>query len=247
VTLVTGVRFDAGPLALLGSGEFLSGAEALDRSLLAGRPPRVVHLATAAAPDGHERLEYWHELGRRHFERIGAEMVPLPVRNRVDAESGNLAAKVMGAGLIYLSGGNPGYLADTLRGTAVLAAILEAWRAGAAVAGCSAGAMALTTTADDVTGRRVRPGLAVLRRLALICHFGRTEECWPGTQARRLADLQPGQVLVGLEDETAIVGGPDRWQVHGRGRAWRLVAGSWVPSPAGSVFATRTRSMVLGS
>ena len=46
------VRSTAGPLALVGSGEYLPVLEPLERALLEGRPPRYVQLATAAAPEG---------------------------------------------------------------------------------------------------------------------------------------------------------------------------------------------------
>ena len=39
---------------------------------------------------------------------MGVEPVPLEVLDREDAERPELAAKVAGAGLVYLSGGNPG-------------------------------------------------------------------------------------------------------------------------------------------
>ena len=70
--------------------------------------------------------------------------VVVPVVDRISADDPELAGLVAGAGLVYLSGGNPPFLASTLRGTRVWAAIEDAWRAGAALAGCSAGAMALT-------------------------------------------------------------------------------------------------------
>lgn len=135
--------------------------------------------------------------------RLGERGHPAPAltENRRQLESGERQALARyRAGLVYLSGGNPGYLADTLRGSAVLKAMMDAWAAGAALAGCSAGAMALTAIAEDVTARRVRPGLGLLPHLSLICHFGRPEECWPGTRRRREQALLPGQVLVGLEE-----------------------------------------------
>jgi hypothetical protein len=142
----------AGPIALVGSGEFLPAMEAVDAALLAGRPARAVFLPTAAGEEGPDRVAYWLRLGTDHYRRLGAEPVPLAVLDRRDADDEKLAAQVEGAGLIYLSGGNPGYLADTLRGTAVLDAILGAWRDGAALAGCSAGAWP-TTPARALPGR----------------------------------------------------------------------------------------------
>ena len=109
----------------------------VDRSLLVGQPGRAVFLPTAAAEEGEDTVRYWLELGGRHFERLGVEPVPLPVLTREDASRAELAELVAGAGLVYLSGGNPGYLAATLRGTLVWEAILAAWRGGAALAGCS--------------------------------------------------------------------------------------------------------------
>src|ERR1035441_6637085 len=132
----------AGPVALVGSGEFLEQMVPVDAELLEGRPPRAVFLPTAAAEEGPQRVNYWTDLGPSHYSARGVEPVPLMVLDREDAERPELAAKVAGAGLVYLSGGNPGYLAHTLAGTAVWEAILEAWRSGAAIAGCSAGARA---------------------------------------------------------------------------------------------------------
>src|SRR5947209_5011376 len=124
-----------GPVALVGSGEYLPVMEAVERHLLEGRPPRFVQLATAAAPEGPASLAHWHELGRRSAERLGVQQVVLPVVDRISADDPELAGLVRGAGLIYLSGGKPPFLADTLRGTAVWAAIVEEWEAGAALAG----------------------------------------------------------------------------------------------------------------
>jgi cyanophycinase len=198
--------------------------EEVDGQLLVGRPAKAVFLPTAAAQEGADRLDYWVRLGTAHFERLGAKPVPLLVRDRRDADDLDLADHVAGAGVVYLSGGNPGYLADTLRGTAVLQAILDAWRAGAALAGCSAGASALTAWADDVLNGAVRPGLRVVPKVAVLSHFDRIEEWWPGLVDRWLRFLEPGQVLLGIDEETALVGGPDLWRVHGRGRAWFIDA-----------------------
>src|SRR3712207_5240541 len=124
-----------GPIALVGSGEFLPVMEGTDAALLAGRAPRAVFLPTASAPEAKDRVDYWLGLGSAHYGRLGVEPIPLAVLDRRDADDPANAAVVGGAGLVYLSGGNPGYLADTLRETAVLSAILSAWQAGAALAG----------------------------------------------------------------------------------------------------------------
>jgi cyanophycinase len=153
----SGAARPAGPVALAGSGEFLPVMAPVDRALLQGRPPRAAFLPTAAALEGDERVAYWLDLGREHYLGMGIEPVPVDVRTRHDAEDPALAALVDGVGLVYLSGGDPHHLCATLAGTKVWAAVADAWRGGAALAGCSAGAMALTAGAPELPGRLVGP------------------------------------------------------------------------------------------
>jgi len=164
-------------LALVGSGEFLPVMAPVDAAMLQGRAPRAVFLPTAAALDGADRVQYWIDLGTRHYESLGVEAVPVRVLDRSHADDPGLASLVEGAGLVYLSGGNPGYLAATLRGTRVWAAILAAVGAGAALGGCSAGAMAMGAIAPDTARRELHgdramgPGLGVVPHVAVIPHF----------------------------------------------------------------------------
>lgn len=216
----------AGPVALVGSGEFLEVMVDVDAELLAGRSQRAVFLPTAAAEEGTERVRYWIDLGTAHYAAMGVEPVPLEVLDREDAQRPDLAAQIAGAGLVYLSGGNPGYLAHTLAGTAVWDAILEAWRSGAALAGCSAGACALSRIADDFAhpGRYPGDGLAVVPQLVVLPHFDRIERWVPGLVDGMLARTPPDAVLVGIDEETALVTSSGSFIVRGEQSAWLLDA-----------------------
>lgn len=227
-----------GPIALVGSGEFLPTMEAIDAALLAGRPARAVFLPTAAGLEGPERIDYWVGLGEEHYRRLGAEPVPLRVINRAGAEDPASAAMVDGAGLVYLSGGNPAYLADTLRGTVVLEAIRAAWQAGAALAGCSAGACALTAVAINPESGGIRPGLSLVPDLVVLPHFDQIERWSPGIVERRLAELRPGQTLVGIDEETALVSTDAGWRVEGARQVWIIdSAGTRTALAAGATLA----------
>ena len=210
-----------GPLALVGSGEYLEVMAGVEAALIEGRPPRYVQLATAAAPEGAERLAYWHELGRTQAHRLGVEPVIIPVNVRTDADNPEFADAVRGAGLIYLSGGDPGYLADTLRDTAVWRAIVDTWREGAALAGCSAGAMAMTSWIPSLRHPRRghTPGLNLLPHLRVIPHFDYFHRAIPHVLDHFLVP-RDGETLVGIDEETAIVGGPAEWRVSGEQGAW---------------------------
>ena len=215
-----------GPIALVGSGEYLPVMQSVEAGLIAGRAPRYVQLATAAVPDGPQVVDRWHRLGAEQAQRLGVEVVQLSISDRSDANSLTIAEQVVGAGLIYLSGGHPAFLADTLRDTKVWSAIVEAWRDGAALAGCSAGAMALTDWVPSLRHPRegATPGLSLLRHLRVIPHFDAFAARIPDLITRFLLPHDEDFTLIGIDEETALVGGPWDWEVQGRQSVWRLDA-----------------------
>ena len=211
----------------------------VEAHLLAGRPARYVQLATAAHPDGPDRVAYWHDLGRRQAERLGVEQIVVPVGTREEAMDPANADLVRGAGLIYLSGGDPHYLANTLRDTPLAAAIVAEWRAGASLARCSAGAMAMTSWIPSLRHPRqgATEGLGWLPHLRVIPHFDYFERFVPDAVTRFLAGPS-GTTLLGIDEETAIIGDGHDWTVWGRQRAWVITGDSRSPREAGVSFAT---------
>ncbi|MEP6696317.1 MAG: Type 1 glutamine amidotransferase-like domain-containing protein [Pseudonocardiales bacterium] len=227
-----------GPVALVGSGEYLPVMAEVEGGLLAGRPPVYVQIPTAAAPEGAASLARWVALGREQARRLGVTAVPLVVETRADADRPDIAEQVRGAGLIYLSGGSPPYLADALRGTLLCREIDAAWRGGAALAGCSAGAIVLTDWVPDIRepstpGRR---GLGAVPHLRVIPHFDRLTEWLPDLPERYLLDLPSGTSVVGIDEETALVGGPQEWQVQGRRSVWVITGEGREEHRVGSVL-----------
>ena len=226
------------PVALVGSGEYLPVMTEIERDLIAGRPLRYVQLATAAAPEGDESLARWHRLGREQAERLGAEQVVVDVRTREDAESKQWADAITGAGLIYLSGGNPAFLAETLRGTAVWHAIVAEHEQGAALAGCSAGAMALSDWAPrmrDLVHPNQPTGLRLVQQVRVIPHFDKMLGWMPDMLRNALLHKPEGTTLIGIDEDTALVSqGHGDWEVQGRQSVWVLGPGSRVEHKAGT-------------
>lgn len=207
-----------GRIALVGSGEYLPDMDAIESWLFEARPGRYVQLATAAAPEGDERLSYWHQLGKAAADRLGVEQVVVDVRRRDDAYETAWVKAISGAGAIYLSGGNPAYLAETLGDTPVWRAILAAWNAGASIAGCSAGAMALSGYAVDLRHWHVRTDLQIIHGARVLPHFDRYSRWIPDFAARALAGAEGA--VIGIDECTALLG-EER-------------DGSWVFRPSGS-------------
>ncbi len=225
-----------GPVALVGSGEYLPVMTEVEGALIAGRPPRFVQLATAAAPEGPASLGRWHALGRASAERLGVEQVVVPVVDRVSADDPGIAGLVAEAGMVYLSGGNPSFLTETLRGTAVWAAIEAAWRAGAALAGCSAGAMALGARVLGLRAPWHEPlhGLGVVPGVEVVPHFDRFAGRLPDALLRGMAGPPRGTTVVGIDEDTALVHEAGTWTVRGRQSVWLLTDDGRVEHPSGS-------------
>ena len=218
-----------GPVALVGAGEFLPSMSALDASLLAstGRShPRVAVVPTASYPDGEAVFQRWAAMGVAHFASLGADVEPVLVRDRAGADDGASAQAVGEADLVYLSGGKPAYLVEALAGSAVGAALVAAHERGAALVGCSAGAMALAGWSFDFRMRRLPfplrwgSGLGFAPGLSVVPHY----DAWPEPFCALIAFQAPrGSVVLGIDEDTAVVGRDGGWQVHGAGRTtvWR--------------------------
>jgi cyanophycinase len=202
-------EFDAGLLAATGSSR-----------------PRVVILPTASAPDGEEVFQRWAAMGIAHFAELGAEVEPVLVRDRFEADDAAAAQAVGEADLIYLSGGRPAHLIESLDGTLMGQAISDAHWRGAVIAGCSAGAMVLAGHAFDFRFGvvpwllRWRSGLGFVPGTSVMPHY----DAWPEPVCALIAFQAPrGSVVVGIDENTAAVGRDGSWQVHGQSRVtvWR--------------------------
>ena len=202
-----------GTIALVGSGEFLPGADLLDQYLLAKLegPARVAILPTASAPDGSGVPERWAKMGINHFQRLGASPEAVLLLTREDAGSPEMAGRIASANFVYLSGGKPGYLIQTLQNTACWRAIQQVFDKGGVVAGCSAGAMALAGSLPGFL--RSQPALGLAPGIAVIPHFDEI----PGWLSGLGRFATRGVTVVGVEGSTGLVGAGQSWRVAGPG------------------------------
>jgi cyanophycinase len=198
-----------GPLVLAGSGEFTPAMTAVDQETLRhtpGAPPRVAILPTASGlEDGTP--DTWIRRGVEHFGALGCEAYGVRALDRAAMDDPAHVAALASADFIYLSGGNPGYLVETLRDSAAWNAIRQVWERGGALAGCSAGAMAfgqltLVRRAPDWLPSAWEPALGLLGAAGVIPHYDRIG---PERAAPRVAAAPPGLIVLGIDEETAIV------------------------------------------
>ena len=157
-----------------------------------------------------------------------------PLIDRVSAQDGGVAASLEQAQLIYLLGGFPGYLAQTLADSKAWQAIQIALSRGAVLAGSSAGAMVLCAQFFDPRANQVVPGLGAIPAGCVIPHHNSVGQLW----APRLQKELPGTPLIGIDEETGMVSDAagERWQVLGGGRVTLYLEGRQFTFTDGMTF-----------
>jgi cyanophycinase len=221
-----------GPVALVGSGEYLPQMEDVDRELLShvgGESARVVVLPTAAGLEQPSSPKRWADMGVRHFTGLGARVQVVNILGREDAFDPQWLPLLQGADLIYFSGGSPRHVVDSMAGSPAWDVIQARHAAGAVLAGCSAGAMAfgrVTLQPRALWGSNATPrtdiwypALGLLPGIVTLPHFDR----WVGRMGeatlKQLAASLPNDVaLIGVDEDTALVSfdGYATWRVMGR-------------------------------
>ena len=215
-----------GSLALVGSGEYLPQMKEFEQSLINdglanNKKPIYIQIPTAAARESENRINYWRSLGEVAAKSLGVTQSFLPILTRDDANNLQLLKNVDDAALIYLSGGDPHYLAETLRDTLLWDLILKNWQSGGSLAGCSAGAMAFSGYVPHFRLSRAKPTQAfgLLKEVRVIPHFDKFFKWIPDSAAKHLLDLPGDSTLIGIDEDTAVVRRANQdWQVWGKGK-----------------------------
>ena len=231
------LRSAPGPIALVGSGEYLAVMNEPDAYLLerlgGAGSARVVLLPTASGLEDHGPA-YWNGLGKHHFHTLGVrEVRATSIIDRASAADPAQLALLEDADFYYFSGGDPQHVIETLRNSPAWEIIKTAHEQGAILAGSSAGAMALSGYTISV--RQVLAGgkptwvesLGLLPRLVVFPHFDRMANFVDQALFQALLSTLPSDVVaVGIDEDTALVrieaptsSGPlaeARWQVMGR-------------------------------
>ncbi len=202
-----------GWLALHGGGEFQRGSEIGDRRLIVatgGADARVVVVPTAAA---HEYPDMAARHGISWFKQLGAQA---EAAMAIDARSANdpqVVAKIESATLIYLPGGDPVVLVQTLRGSEVWNAMTKAHERGVAIGGASAGAMALGARMWNPHTGDLIDGLGLIP-IVTLPHF----QAASLDRARALRQqLDRATRLFGIAERTAAIWDRSKWNVWGPG------------------------------
>jgi len=216
-----------GTLALIGGGEWTGAGPSLLAALVARAFPDAPGASPHGDPGAHEvvllptaaAFEHPERVGQRAsavFEGLGVRVRSLPVLHRAEAEDPAHVEAVRQARFVYVADGSPLHLRSVLKGSALLEAMLDAYRRGALVAASGAGATVLCDPMVDPRGGAYTVGLGFVEGLATFPYHGTAAD----HLRERSIDLLPaGARLAGIDEATALVREPHgRWLVLGAGR-----------------------------
>lgn len=213
-----------GLITLVGSGEYLSVMDDVDRYLLeslnlSGRKPRVVCLPTAAGREGDASVNRWSGMGVSHFEKLGAEVSALRIIDRESADDPQWESLIENADLIYFSGGDPGYLYETMNGSLAWSAAQRAWERGAIYAGCSAGAMILAKRMPRFRIAQVQGGFGIVPAEFIVPHFDAIPVMFKPIVLAMMGKLKANERMIGVDEDTALIGTlGGEWKVMGQSK-----------------------------
>ncbi len=213
-----------GLINLVGSGEYLPVMNDVDRYLLDalhlnGRKPRVVCLPTAAGREGDGSVNRWLNMGVQHFQALGADVNPVPVIDRASADDTHWEPLLESADLIYFSGGDPGYLHETMKDSCAWRAAQRAWERGAIYAGCSAGAMILARRIPSFRLAGTQEGFGIVPATYIVPHFDAIPGVWKPLVFGLQRQLKKGECMLGVDENTALIGTlGGEWVVKGKSK-----------------------------
>lgn len=206
-----------GYLLLAGGAEFggrMSAPDLRAIELAGGFVVPICIIPTAAAPDNnHKRAG---NNGIRWFRSLGAKNVfAVDVIDSTSANDPSLAASIRASSLIYLLGGFPRHLGETLADSACWRAALDAYEQGAVIAGSSAGAMVLCEHYYDPYEKKLLHGLNLIPNACVLPHHNNFGRSW----AKQLIPLLPNATLIGIDEQTGMINDVEgTWCVYGAGK-----------------------------
>ena len=211
-----------GALALVGSGEYLPQMQEMESYLLhlaisRGKKNTYIQIPTGAGKEGSDRLAFWESRGRDQSDRMGSEQIFLPILTREDAFNADYITKILDAGLIYFSGGDPGYIAEVFSDTPLWSAIVAQWENGSSLAGCSAGAMAFGSKIIGIRRSHVTSGLGLIPAIEVIPHYDKFLGWLPDRISAAVIRPDADTTLLGIDENTAAVL-TTSWRVFGEGK-----------------------------
>lgn len=221
-------------LVLVGSGEFTSVMEEVDKSLIDSiilkKEIIVAILPTAAGeePDYNK----WIDMGVSHFSKLGVKPIGVPIVKKEHADNSEYLDIIRKSSIIYFSGGNPDYLFKQMGGTKIWQEIMQNYQSGGILIGSSAGAMIMGSyyianpgqSAFDKNKPDEEPVFKAgfnLYPYPVIPHYQRALKNKP-FMLKKVLEKSPTKSYLGIDENTVLIiqNGEEKGLVKGEGRVY---------------------------
>ena len=212
-------------IALFGSGEFTPQVDDIDKYLITKyKPKNIAVLPTAAGQESD--VAKWTDMAKTHYAKFNLEVIPVSVLNKDQANDQNFVDLLAKAEWIFFSGGNPGYLLETIQDTKIWEAVMQRVNDGALLAGSSAGAMIMGRCILTVPSfKAISTGSGTIWRDAfglvdytILPHFDHFKK-YRGLMSK-IIGTSPSKVhssWMGIDENTAIIYRGNERIVRGQG------------------------------
>jgi cyanophycinase len=203
-------------------------------------------LATIASHEPQGYLEKY----QASFAELGvADVTELYVKDRTEARNEESLKTLDGVRAIFFSGGDQLRITSQIGGTPVFDRVNEIYATGGVIAGTSAGASIMgqnmlvkgpnssSSRAGDI---RMAPGLGLLPNVIIDQHFAER-----GRIGRLIGAVSqnPGELGIGIDENTAIVVRGEQFSVIGNGAVYLVDASSATLSDVADVDTNTTVSV----
>jgi cyanophycinase-like exopeptidase len=236
-------------ISLLGSGEFETWAEEVDRLAL-GTAETVGRAAVLLLGEPGEEMERRERSARQHFQRVGAPLTVRRIGARHDAFVAEARDELTDVCMVHLSARDAGGAVRMLLGTPLWDAILGAVEQGAAFAASDAAVAALGDATIDASGgptlwEEWPPALRLFDGTMLLPHWDVIGRERPELQQFLAREVPADGTLIGIDDRTALIGDGDLWQVKGSGQVQIRIGDVWNTYGDGAAFLLPSAVTVL--
>jgi cyanophycinase len=203
-----------GKIMLIGGGEFQKGVEGADKEafeFVGGTLAPAIILAVAS---GARKTSDLINEGLAWFNKIGAyNLKGLAINNREEADNAEHTETIVNNKLIYLVGGDPSFIPETLLNTALYEALKTAvYKRNAVLVGSGAGAMALAQHFYNTDNHKIEKGLNFVPDTVVIPYFSTNGRKW----YKIIQPQMSNTYIIGLDEKTGMFGFGNDWQVCGR-------------------------------
>ena len=194
-------------IALIGGNEFSRACEPVDRHLLntlRKRTPKVAIIPTAV---GHLTPQTVIDKAVRYFTQLKAEAYEIGIHDESDANDPKITKHLRQSDAIYLTGGDPIYLINSLKNSLFLSELTNLYLSGHMIIGSSAGAMALCESMQVPPGSgELIDGLNLIPNLCILPHYENLAQPPTGetSNSNRSIPSKAAITFIGIDSQTAL-------------------------------------------